>query len=59
MLPPQRSPFELFRYQGAAKDGGILEYVFDAGEQNSPDAETKEKAAEIAAHFMTTFYHVQ
>ena len=50
---------ELFRYRGAAKDGGTLEYVFEAGEQNSPDAATKEKAAEIAADFMTTFYHVQ
>ena len=26
---------ELFRYRGAAKDGGTLEYVFEAGEQNS------------------------
>jgi hypothetical protein len=25
---------ELFRYRGAAKDGGTLEYVFEAGEQN-------------------------
>jgi hypothetical protein len=50
---------ELFRYRGAAKDGGTLEYVFEAGEQNSPNAITKEKAAEIAADFMTTFYHVQ
>ena len=41
---------ELFRYRGAAKDGG---------EQNSPNAITKEKAAEVAADFMTTFYHVQ
>jgi hypothetical protein len=49
---------ELFRYRGAAKDGGTLEYVFEAGEQNSPDAVTKEKAAENAADFMTTFYHV-
>jgi hypothetical protein len=49
---------ELFRYRGAAKDGGTLEYVFDAGEQNSPNAVTKEKAAEIAADFMTTFYQV-
>jgi hypothetical protein len=40
---------ELFRYRGAAKDGGTLEYVFKAGEQNSPNAITKEKAAEIAA----------
>ena len=43
---------ELFRYRGAAKDGGTLEYVFDAGEQNSPNAVTKEKAAEIAADFI-------
>ena len=49
---------DLFRYRGAAKDGGTLEY-FEAAEQNSPDAVTKEKAAEIAADFMTTFYHVQ
>src|ERR1700748_1487832 len=50
---------ELFRYRGAAKDGGTLEYVFEGGEQNSPNAITKEKAAEIAAEFMTTFYPVQ
>jgi hypothetical protein len=58
LLIPAMS-FELFRYRGAAKDGGTLEYVFEAGEQNSPNAVTKEKAAEIAADFMTTFYHVQ
>jgi len=50
---------ELFRYRGAANDGGTLEYLFEAGEQNSPNAVTKEKVAEIAADFMTTFYHVQ
>src|SRR6185295_2911705 len=50
---------ELFRYRGAAKDGGTLEYVFEAGEQNSPNAVTKGKVAEITADFMTTFYHVQ
>ena len=50
---------ELFRYRGPDKDGGTLEYVFDGGEQNSPNAVTKEKAAEIAADFVTTFYHVQ
>jgi hypothetical protein len=50
---------ELYRYRGAAKDGGTLEYFFEAGEQHSPNAVTKEKAAEIAADFMTTFYHVQ
>jgi hypothetical protein len=42
---------ELFRYGGAAKDGGTLEYVFEAGEQNSPNAATKEKAAEIRCGF--------
>ena len=36
-----------------------MEYVFDAGEQNSPNAVTKEKATEIAADFIATFYHVQ
>ena len=46
---------KLFRYRGAAKNGGTLEYVFEAGKQNSPNAVTKEKAAEIAADFMTTF----
>jgi hypothetical protein len=50
---------ELFRYRGAARDGGTLEYVFEAGAQNSPNAVTKEKAAEIAADFRMTFYHVQ
>jgi hypothetical protein len=44
---------ELFR------DGRYTWNVFEAGEQNSPNAVTKEKAAEIAADFMTTFYHVQ
>jgi hypothetical protein len=39
---------ELFRYRRAANDGGTLEYVFEAGEQNSPNAATKEKAAKIA-----------
>ena len=55
---PARS-IELYRYRGAAKDGGTLEYIFEADEQNSPNAVTKEKAAEIAADFMTRFYHVQ
>src|ERR1700675_304182 len=50
---------ELFRSRGAAKDGGTLEYVFEAGEKNSPNAVTKEKVAEIAADFMATFYHIQ
>ena len=37
---------ELFRYRGAAKDGGTLEYIFDAGEQNSPNAINTGKVAE-------------
>jgi hypothetical protein len=53
------TPVELFRYRGAAKDGGTLEYVFEGGDQNSPNAISKEKVAEIAADFMTTFYHEQ
>ena len=32
---------ELFRYRGAAKDVGTLEYLFDVGKQNSPNAITK------------------
>jgi hypothetical protein len=35
---------ELFRYRDTANDGDTLEYVFEAGEQNSPNALTKEKA---------------
>jgi hypothetical protein len=57
LLAIPASSVELLRYRGAAKDGGTLEYVFEAGEQNSPNAATKEKAAELAADFMTTFYH--
>jgi hypothetical protein len=59
LLPLPALSVELFRYRGAAKDGGTLEYIFEAGEHNSPDAVAKEIAAEIAADFMTTFYHVQ
>jgi hypothetical protein len=50
---------ELFRYRGAAKDGGTLEYVFEGDGTDGTKTVTKEKAAEIAADFMTTFYHVQ
>src|ERR1700719_4607575 len=59
LLAAPATSVELFRYRGAGTDGGTLEYAFQAGEQNSPNAVTKEKAAEIAADFMTTFYHVQ
>jgi hypothetical protein len=50
---------ELFCYRGTVKDGDTLECVFQAGEQKSANAVTREKAAEIAADFMATFYHVQ
>jgi hypothetical protein len=50
---------ELLRYRGAARDGGTLEYIFEADEQSDANVVTKEKAAEIAADMMTTFYHVQ
>jgi hypothetical protein len=59
LLPVSAMSVELFQYRGAATDGGTLEYVFEGGKQNSPNAVTKEKAAEIAADFMTTFYHIQ
>jgi hypothetical protein len=47
---------ELFRYRGAAKDGGTLEYVFDTDEQHVPKTVTEKKVAEIAADFMTSYY---
>ena len=50
---------ELFRYRGAARDGGTLEYIFESEEQDAPKTATKERVAEIAADFMTTFYGVQ
>jgi hypothetical protein len=59
MLATPAFAVELFRYRGAAKDGGTLEYVFETDRQDVPATATKEKAAEIAAEFMTTFYHVQ
>jgi hypothetical protein len=46
---------ELFRYRGAARDGGTLEHVFESGDHVRPKTVT-EKAAEVAADFMTTFY---
>jgi hypothetical protein len=51
---------ELYRYQGVARDGGTTgNMFFEKDEQNVPKTVTKEKAAQIAAEFMTTFYHVQ
>jgi hypothetical protein len=50
---------ELFRYRGAARDGGTLEYVFESDEKDVPKTVTKDQVAEIAADFMTSFYGIQ
>ena len=42
---------ELFRYRGAARDGGTLEYIFESEEQDASQTATKERVAEIAADF--------
>ena len=52
-------PVELFRYRGAANDGGTLEYILESDEQDVPKTVSKAKAAESAADFVTTFYHAQ
>jgi hypothetical protein len=59
MLATSAFAVELFRYRGAARDGGTLEYVFETDEEHLPQTVAKEKVAEIAADFMTTFYHIQ
>ena len=51
LLAAPATSVQLFRCRGAAKDDGTLDYVAGGGEQNSPNAITKEKAAEIAADF--------
>jgi hypothetical protein len=50
---------ELFRYRGAAKDGGTPGVRVREPTGQCPNTLTKEKVAEIAADFMTTFYRVQ
>jgi hypothetical protein len=50
---------KLFRYRGAADDGGTLEYIFETDQRDVPATVTKDKVAEIAAEFMATFYQVQ
>jgi hypothetical protein len=43
-----------------SEDGGTLEYVFEASEQNAPDAVTKEKSRRDCCRlYDTTFYHLQ
>ena len=50
---------ELLRYRYRAEDGGEFEYICEADEQNVPKTVSEEKAAEIAADWVTVFYHVQ
>jgi hypothetical protein len=50
---------ELVRFRYHAEDGRELEYVFETDEQSAPKTVSEEKAAEIAADWVTTFCHVQ
>jgi hypothetical protein len=50
---------ELFRYRYHADDGRKFECVFETDEKNTPRTVGEEKAAEIAADWVTGFYHVQ
>jgi hypothetical protein len=50
---------ELFRYRYHADDGREFECVFETDETGAPKAVSDEKAAEIAADWVTSFYHVQ
>jgi hypothetical protein len=59
MLATPAFSVELFRYRGAARDGGTLEYVFNTDQEDLPQTVAKEKVAEIAADFLTVFYHIQ
>jgi hypothetical protein len=59
MLATPAFAVELFRYRGAARDGGTQEYVFETDEEHLPQTVAKEKVAEIAADFMTVYYHIQ
>jgi hypothetical protein len=49
---------ELFCYRGAGRDGGTLEFTLEFDEAEVPKTATKEKVAEIATDFTTTFYRV-
>ncbi len=50
---------ELFRYRYHTVDGREFEYVFETDERSAPRIVSEEKAAEIAAGWVTSFYHVQ
>jgi hypothetical protein len=55
MLSVPAMSVELFRYRGAAKNGGTLEYVFETDGQDVPQTVTEKKMVEIAADFMTSY----
>jgi hypothetical protein len=59
MLATPAFAVELFRYRGAAKDGGTLEYVVESDGTDGTKTVPKEKVAEIAVEFMSSFYHLQ
>jgi hypothetical protein len=46
MLATQAFAVELFRYRGAARDGGTLEYLFESDRQDVP-ASCKPNNSEI------------
>ena len=42
-----------------ADDGREVEYVFETDERSAPRIVSEEKAAEIEADWVTSFYHVE
>jgi hypothetical protein len=50
---------ELFRSRYHGEDGQEFECVFETDERSAPRTIRDEKAAEIAAAWVTSFYHVQ
>jgi hypothetical protein len=50
---------ELFRYRYYREDGREFECVFETDEQTVPKTVGEEKAAEIAADWVTIFYQIQ
>jgi hypothetical protein len=51
MLSVPAMSVELFRYRGAAKNGGTLEYVFETDGQDVPQTVTKEKSGRDRRRF--------
>jgi hypothetical protein len=50
---------ELFRYRGAAKDSGTLEYAFYIDEQDVPENCEGKKMVGTAADFMSSYCGIQ